>query len=85
MCQGFYAPFSCRFFRFQDDVCGAFTQIQSGARSVKRTAGFAVEYHQGIETVEMKFGNTFASSGNHYVGSSVANQLRSQHNGIGSR
>ncbi len=83
--QWFHPTFHGRGCPFEDDIGCSFAEIEPGACGVERTAGFPVEDHQRIESVEMEPGETFASACDYDVGHSAADHVGTDDDGVSGR
>ena len=83
--QGFHSPFPSTIGRFQHQIGSPFTQIKAGPRSINGPAGPPVQDHKGIEAVQMIVGEAFAASYHNPPVLSGAQQIGSEHHGIGGR
>ena len=70
---------------FQHHEGGAFTQVQSGAGVVERTASFPVQDHKGIESVQVVAAQRLRTAGDDQVHLVVLQHLGAQHNGVQGR
>ncbi len=84
-CNGFDAPLRRRGFAFQNQESGPFAEIQAGARFVKGPAKFAVQDHQGVESVQVEVRQAFAAARGDDFRFPRVNEFRAQDQGIGGR
>ena len=71
--------------RFQHEIRGSFSEVQSGTRSVEWPALLMVEDHQRVETVEVELRDTLRTAYDSYLRQSGPNQVGSEDDGIGCR
>ena len=72
---GLHATLKCAFLGFQHKIRCAFPQIKTRPSRVKRPAGLLVQYHKGIEAVEMIGRETLAAPTHHTVELSASQQI----------
>ena len=62
-------------FLLEHEETGPFPKVQACPAGIERTAGLMVEYHQGVESVEVVPGQAFASSGHYRIEPAAADKV----------